>query len=549
MSSKTKLKAIAFLNTNEQNFYRNSYDQFSDGETTFTNTEDYYMRQRKLSAFGKIDLTHDFSKKSTLEATTRFNYVDNKDRSSIDFNSNNLEERLTTTTNFFDSKIVYTTKLSDKKVWIIAGRFINEETPQNYNVNQFVYQDLFDTNAEAIKQQTTNAMTFYGFEAKYLNRKANGHLFEFSTGAEMRNDDLNTRFYLIENQTEIQPDGFQNNLQFQNYSYHAKASYSYQITSNFRMTQSAKINFINQNLQNQNKKFNPLLFSPALNIDWEINHKNKLQASYSYNWRTSGLLNIYPNYIHSGFRNFSTGYDDFTKFANQNVNLMYSLGNWSDRFFMSAMTGYSFSDQYFSSKSTLTQNYSVSEPVVLNNREMIFFNLNADYYLRKIKSNFKVTLGGSTSNYQNFVNESDIRDITSTTTNYGLEVRSGFNGVFNYHLGTKWSYSRFKTSSTFDYTNNRTFLNLNLRFSQKLYVTLYSERYYFGNLSQSKRDFYFSDLNIDFQLTEKLRFNFAINNIFNTDTFVSYSLSDISVSETSYRLIPRYALLKVEWRF
>lgn len=228
---------------------------------------------------------------------------------------------------------------------------------------------------------------------------------------------------------------------------------------------------------------------------------------------------------------------------------MYSLGNWSDRFFMSAMTGYSFSDQYFSSKSTLTQNYSVSEPVVLNNREMIFFNLNADYYLRKIKSNFKVTLGGSTSNYQNFVNESDIRDITSTTTNYGLEVRSGFNGVFNYHLGTKWSYSRFKTSSTFDYTNNRTFLNLNLRFSQKLYMTLSSERYYFGNLSQSKRDFYFSDLNIDFQLTEKLRFNFAINNIFNTDTFVSYSLSDISVSETSYRLIPRFALLKVEWRF
>ncbi len=551
LTNKTKLKAIAFLNTNEQNFYRNSYDQFSDGTTTFTNTEDYYMRQRKLSAFGKIDLTHDFSKKATLEITSRFNYADNKDRSNINFNGNNLEECLATTTNFFDSKIVYTTKPTEKKVWIIAGRFINEETPQNYNVNQFVYQDLFNTNANVVKQKAANNMNFYGFEAKYLNRKANGHLFELTTGAELRNDDLNTRFYLIDNETDSLPSGFQNNLQFQNHSYYTNASYSYQITSNFRMVPSAKINFINQKIVENNsyKKYSPLLFSPALNLNWEINAKNKLQASYSYNWQTSSLLDIYPNYIHSGFRNFSVGYKDFTQFANQNANLMYTFGNWSDRFFMSAMTGYSFSDQYFSSRSILSQNYSVSEPVVLNNREMIYFNINADYYFKKIKSNFKFTFGGNTSNYQNFVNESDIRNITSTTINYGLEVRSGFNGVFNYHIGTKWDYNQFKTTSVFDYTNNRTFLNLNFRFSKKLYTTLHNERYYFGNLSQNKKDFYFSDLNIDYQLSEKIRLGFTLNNIFNTDTFVSYSLSDISVSETSYKLIPRFALLKAEYRF
>ena len=551
LTNKTKLKAIAFLNTNEQNFYRNSYDQFSDGTTTFTNTEDYYMRQKKLSAFGKIDLTHDFSKKSTLEITSRFNYADNKDRSSINFNGNNLEERLKTTTNFFDSKIVYTTKPTDKKVWIIAGRFINEETPQNYNVNQFVYQDLFSTNANAVRQKAANNMTFYGFEAKYLDRRTKGHLFEWNTGAELRNDDLNTRFYLIDNETELQPDGFQNNFTFQNHSYYTYLSYSYQVTSNFRIVPSAKINFINQKIveSNQDETFSPLLFSPALNLNWEINSKNKLQASYNYNWQTSSLLDLYSNYIHSGFRNFSVGYNDFTKFANQNANLMYTFGNWSDRFFMSAMTGYSFSDQYFSSRSILSQNYSVSEPVVLNNREMIYFNLNADYYFKKIKSNFKFTFGGNSSNYQNYVNESDIRDITSTTINYGIEVRSGFNGIFNYHIGTKWDFNQFKTTNNFSYTNNRTFLNLNFRFSKELYATLHTERYYFDNLTQNQKDFYFSDLNIDYQLNEKIRLGFTLNNIFNTDTFVSYSLTDISVSEASYKLIPRYALLKLELRF
>lgn len=551
LSSKTKLKAIAFLNTNEQNFYRNSYDWFSDGETTFTNTEDYYMRRKQLSAFGKIDVTHDFSKKSSLEATVRFNYAGNKDQSSIVFNGDNLEERLKTNTNFFDSKVVYTTKPTDKKVWIIAGRFISEETPQNYNVNQFVYHDLFNQNAEAVKQQAANKMTFYGFEAKYLDRRSTGHLIEWETGVELRYDDLNTVFSLIDNGNEILPENFQNDLEFENHSFYTNLSYSYQLTSNFRIVPSVKINYVHQKIDegSNDKKYNPLLISPALNFNWEINSKNKLQASYSYNWQTNSLLNMYPDYIHSGFRNFSVGYGDFTKFANQNANILYTLGNWSDRFFMSAMGGYSYADEYFSTKSVLSQNYSVSEPIVLNNRSMIFYRLNADYYFKPIKSNFKFTFGGNSSQFQNYVNDSEIRDITSTSVNYGLEIRSGFNGIFNYHIGTKWDYSQFKTTSTSDYINNRIFLNLTFRFSKELYATLHSERYYFGNLTQNKKDFYFSDLNIDYKVNEKLRLSFILNNIFNTDTFVSYSLTDISVSETSYRLIPQYALLKAEWRF
>lgn len=551
LTDKTKLKAIAFFNTDEQNFYRNSYDWFSDGETSFENIEDYYMRRKKLSAFGKVDLTHDFSKKSTLEITSRFNYADNKDRSSINFNGNNLEERLKTNTNFFDSKVVYTTKPTDKKVWILVGRFINEETPQNYNVNQFVYHDLFNQNADAVKQQAANNMNFYGFEAKYLDRRANGHLIEWKTGIELRNDDLNTVFSLIDNGNEVQPNDFQNSLEFQNHSYYTTLSYSYQWTKSLRIVPSAKINYLSQSITSSENsdKFNPFLLSPSMSLNWEINTKNKVQVSYNYNWQTNSLLNMYPNYIHTGFRSFSVGYDDFTKFATQNANIMYTLGNWSDRFFLSAMAGYSYADEYFSTKSILSQNYSVSEPIILNDRSMIFYNLNADYYFKQIKSNFKFTFGGNSSQFQNYVNDSEIRDITSTSINYGFEVRSGFNGIFNYHIGTKWDYSQFKTTNVFDYTNNRTFLNLNFRFSKELYATLHSERYYFGNLSQSKKDFYFSDLNIDYKVNEKLRLSFTLNNIFNTDSFVSYSLTDISVSETSYRLIPRYALVKAEWRF
>ena len=49
--------------------------------------------------------------------------------------------------------------------------------------------------------------------------------------------------------------------------------------------------------------------------------------------------------------------------------------------------------------------------------------------------------------------------------------------------------------------------------------------------------------------SSKLTFSFSGNNLFNTETFRSYSLSDISISKTEYRLQPRYILLKMEFRF
>lgn len=67
------------------------------------------------------------------------------------------------------------------------------------------------------------------------------------------------------------------------------------------------------------------------------------------------------------------------KFANQNATLGYTLGGWADRYLVSAMIGYSHADRYFSSQSILLQNYSVSELVVLSDRNSLFTHVSADY--------------------------------------------------------------------------------------------------------------------------------------------------------------------------
>ena len=65
LSNKVKLKTLSFLKTDEVDFLRNSRQQFSVGNTTFTNTEDFIGRKTEFIGFGKIDITYDINKTKT----------------------------------------------------------------------------------------------------------------------------------------------------------------------------------------------------------------------------------------------------------------------------------------------------------------------------------------------------------------------------------------------------------------------------------------------------------------------------------------------------
>ena len=95
-----------------------------------------------------------------------------------------------------------------------------------------------------------------------------------------------------------------------------------------------------------------------------------------------------------------------------------------------------------------------------------------------------------------------------------------------------------------------TFIDLSFVINDRLNFQIQTERYYFGNLDKDSNEYYFMDLEARYNTASgKLHFSLSGNNLFNTETFRSYSLSDISISKTEYRLQPRYVLLKMEFRF
>ena len=81
-------------------------------------------------------------------------------------------------------------------------------------------------------------------------------------------------------------------------------------------------------------------------------------------------------------------------------------------------------------------------------------------------------------------------------------------------------------------------------------MQLQSERYFFGNLERKNNLYYFFDAEARYTIKKnKLTFFLTGNNLFNTETFRNYNISDIDISKIEYKIQPRYVLLKMEFRF
>ena len=552
LSPKVKLKAMGFFNSDENDFFRNSFQSFLVGNTSFENTENFVGRKTQITGFGKIDLTYDISKTKTFEYTGKINKTNEKNKSDLVFNGDFIIENLKSDNQLIDQKLVWTNKFKSNKVLLISGRYINEKTPQNFTVNKFIYQDLFAQTANNILQTSENKMQFAGVEAYLLDRKANGNLFELRLGNQFRNDELLSHFKIKNNETIVsEPVSFQNNLSYTTTDLYLNTIYRFKYKK-ITMASQLDIHQLFNSLKTDEylKTQNPFFINPKLGLEWEINKKNKILASYSINKSNATILDIYNGYIQTSFRSFSKGTGSFNQLNASTALVNYTFGNWGEKFFGNFSVLFLKDNDFFSTNTVLTQNYSQSEKVLFKNREFLTFFTNIERYFKPISSNLKITVDGSKSNYKNSVNNSDLREINNNSLNYGFEIRSGFKGLLNYHIGSKWNYNEIKTTNTNSYTNTMTLIDLSFVINDRLNFQIQTERYYFGNLDKDSNEYYFMDLEARYNTASgKLHFSLSGNNLFNTETFRSYSLSDISISKTEYRLQPRYVLLKMEFRF
>jgi len=553
LSNKLKLKTQGLFNWDENKFFRNSVREFQVENQSFINTEDFKMHKNIFTGFGKIDFNFDISKTKTLEYTGKFNASTNTTNADLLFNTTPTIERLKEQNELIDHKLTFTNKLEDTKVLLTTARVISEKTPQYYNNSQFLFAELFPDagQVEGVSQTSENKLFFAGTETHFLSRYKNGNLLEIQAGQTYRKDRLITRFSFFENETEQFPIGYSNNLTYEVLDFYSKINYLYKYRNINFITQLAAHQLFNKlNTQEESQNQSPFYVNPMVGFNWKINGKNKITSQYRYTSTNSNLEQVYPNLVLTSFRNFSSGTNDFNPLNKSSVFVEYTLGNWGDKFYAVTSLNYSKDNDFFSTQSQITPDFSVSEIVKFSGRENISASTTIDRYIKPISSNIKLNIAVTNATFKNSVNNV-FRDINSLFSRYGMEVRSGFLGSFNFHLGSNWLKSEIKSNNfSFNSTRNTSFLDITVNINKHLNFYLQNERYYFKELERTNNTYYFSDFTARYTPNnKKLNFMLSGQNLLNTKTFRDVYINEITSSTTKYSLRERTILLSVDFRF
>lgn len=555
-TEKLKIKTLGYFNWDEKNFFRNSTYSFFANDTDFTNTEDFQLRNIYQTTYGKLQLNYDIAKTKTIESVTSYSDIGNDARSNLLFNDLSTRESLETAQKRFNHNTIYTNRLDSTKVLLLSGRIVNERAPQEYDVNQYLFQDLFNTTSQpdAVNQVIDNEMTYAGLQAHFLDRKKKGHLFEIQLGNDYRVDQLVNELRFRESgiTTDI-PAGYQNNTRYSVNDSYLTTSYLHKL-KDWKITGKVAMHQLWNTLEQSGNKSEqqPFFVNPSLNVNYELNKKNRFSLNLAQNRTNAQILDVYDQFVLTGFRSFNKGTGTFNQLDASSLSFNYQQGNWSDKFFATFSSNYTKNHDFFSSNTIIQPNFSQSERIVIEDREALSFNATMDYYISSLSSNLKFKAGHFISEFKNIINNSQLREVQSENSNLGLEMRSAFNGVFNYHLGTTWAFNKVTASGVSNsFTDNTSFVDLSFVFSEKFNVSVKSERYFFGNINDSDNTYYFLDIDARLKLKDKSPFSFSLmaRNLTNTEQFRTSSINDVSSSTVSYRLLPRYTLLSVLYRF
>lgn len=553
-NEKIKSKMVGFFNTDDLQFFKGQTQDFAVGDTRFSNSELVVGQKHQQTGFGKIDLEWDISDSISFVYTFKYNRSKFSDRSDLIFNDHLLMERQLSNNQLMDHKAVYTQRLPKNKVLQIFANFTAESTPQHYAVNAITSSDLFRgfESATNSRQFSENKMEYVGTEGRLKRKTDFGHLMEFHLGMQLRRDRLKTALELFEASIFMGvPEGFKNQLNYQTQEVYVKGKYQLEYKKWSFWTQVA-FHLLENDLieQNISTKQTALLFQPTMGAHWKVNANNTVKYSYALQTSNAAVGDVYSGYIQKRYRMFGRGLGDLNQVASSNVMINYTYGNISNSFLAHAVVMYAKNHEYYSSASQIAQNYVLSEKKVLNNQDLVAFTTHVDRFVKPIKTNLKLFFGTSQLGFKNFVNSTELRDIQQYQINYGGEIRSGFNGWINFHLGANWRYTAVETTSKNSFTNHSSFLDLFFVFSERLQLQLLTERYVFGNLNPDVNTYYFLDAEVKYEVP-KLNMSFALsaNNLLNVGTFRTYNLSNQDQSESQFRLMPRYLLMKAKFNF
>jgi hypothetical protein len=537
--------------------YFNDYQQ----QNGYTQTNFYTLTDtiKLLEIKQNKIFTNNLDANFTLEQNTKKKYLKNKfqykvfwDSQTGYLNTNNLEVKQRLSNQFFtvnnDFKRIFGI---GKQLFTLHSNVVLSKTPQNLLVSPGQFEDLINNgdnyeflkqNVKSTKLMTNNVLHFTKALHSFTINQRVGFLYE--------NENLDSEIFVTN--TILNSSGFQNNLSFNKYKIYLDLQIQYK-KNNWQLQFKAPVNsyfFKWQNIQSLNNQKNKLVFEPKINISNELNAFWKISTSYNRSYQFGKTNQIYNGYILTNYRNIQRFNAVLPESSSNSYNLGVTYKNPVTSWF--GYVFYTFSNTLnnilYNSSINQAGASEVQTVNVDNKRKTHNLNFRLSKYISNIKSNFTLNSSLTNSSFFQLINN-DLNEISNNNLMLDFKIDSEISDWFEVEVKSNIGFSKNKIEDSKNKTivNQLHALNLNFYPKEQHYFTFNTE-FLINNSFNKNNKYNFLDFLYRYTWKKKnIDFEFQLNNVFNTESYTTISVSDFSYIETNFQLRPRQVFFKMRF--
>lgn len=552
LGKKSKLKLTGFALSDRRTAFQESLSVVNVPGTSFTNSEQNNVRDKIFRGYSTAVFSYDISASRMLEASLSLTAGRNNFANRYTFNGESTLENLDTKNLRIDQKVTYTVKYNSNTALLLKSRFFNEQFPQEYAIDRYLLGDLFQGNLSGIANSIGSRKSYGGFEAVLKAKQKDGSLLEINAGIDHNRDAFDTRFLLLSTTGPLVPAGFQLDNTIYVTDVYAQSGYTLKwkkLSFGADVAAHQLFNIIERADGGQITQ-NPFFVNPTLNASWQVSPDNSFSAGYRYNFSNLSALQVTDSYLLTSSRSFSKGLGYFDQLQSSVAYLFFNGRHYLNRYQYSARAELSQQAQTVAYRTQLEQNSSLSSAFLRKGGSRASFTAGGHHIIKPLQGTLRANANAARIIYYNFVNDSGLRKNTLYTETVSLGWSSNFKQAFNFDISTDLSFSQVKSDFTFKNTVRTSEANLKYAPGEKLIIKFKALHYYFGGAGSSNSCF-FGDISGSYVFGKKKQFTAGADcrNIFDTNRFTTFSVSDTGYYTSSYQLLPRYILLTLDVRF
>jgi hypothetical protein len=484
------------------------------------------------------ELIYNINKKSLFTATSKFE--SKKVTENTTGNNNGLEIASISESRdlFFNTDLEYTYKVDSKSVFQIITNLSTNKIPQDLDV-------LEDTDFR--RQSIDIEKTAVNIQSNYFTKEKNTE-YGLSLGYNFETNDMVSNLDGILTTLPLT-----NNLNYTLSKPFLNLSYNYR-KNKWQFLAEIENQLLNINIEDGNlEPFNnsDFIFNPSITLKYNISRNANYYVDYNLSNQTPTLSNIYSGLILRDFRSLFTNDFSFNLFNNNTYTLGYEINDFYNLFQFNLFGRYSFNKYGYVNDFSVSEDVDFYRSIVsVTNNNNYNFGLRLEKYLHFMRSTINFDSNYSISEYQNIINDSELRNNTSKSLFAKFQLRTGFKSAVNFENKIAIRNNVFENQDGANNSFTALQMDFKTKFVKNEFQFVFNTQYFKPDLKTNVNGDLFLDAT--FQYTSKkskIEYQLKANNLLNNSTYQNINVSDFSSSSFEHNLLERFLLLSVKFRY